>query len=218
MADDAAMRNLICILSLLYFCPAFGQTFQDCSTKYSEQSKKVRLDLATHKIKQKACDSLRTVLESEFHECVIGKVMGDYRMVGRSGNIYTPETLRGKVVLFNFWTVNCGHCIVEIPMLNRLASLYKENHDFLLISVLLNDQDALDKLLQSGLIRGDIKYDLIVNDKKTVKENFGFVQAYPTNLFVDKQGRIYKRTTGAPVQDQDGMEEIRSVIDLELLK
>lgn len=211
------MKSLICILSLLSFCPTFGQTFHECSKKYSEQSKKVELDRATYKINQKACDSIRLVLESEFHECVVGKAMGDYSMVGKSGNIYTPEMLQGKVVLFNFWTVGCGPCIAEVPMLNRLATLYKDTSDFLLISVLLNDQAALDKLLQRGSIKGDIKYEIVVNDKKTVKENFGFVQAYPTNLFVDKQGKIYQRIIGA-VTNQENLEYVRSIIDSELSK
>jgi len=95
--------------------------------------------------------------------------------------------------------------------------LYKGDNNFPLISVLLNDQKALDKLLQGGLIRGDIKYEIIPNDIKSVKENFGFVQAYPTNLFIDKQGKIYMRTISS-LQNQEDVEKFRSIIDGELLK
>jgi hypothetical protein len=71
--------------------------------------------------------------------------------------------------------------------------------------------------MQRGYIKVDIRYEIVLNDKKTVKENFGFVQAYPTNLFVDKEGKIYKRTIGA-VQNQENLEHIRSIIDSELSK
>jgi len=177
------------------------------------------LERVTYKITQKNADSLHMILDNEFHQCIIGKTMGNYSMVGKTGNIYTPESLHGKVVLFNFWTVNCGPCIAEVPMLNRLTTLYKENNDFVLISVLLNDQDALDKLVERGSIRGDIRYEVIPNSKTLVKQNFGYARHYPmpTNLFVDKTGKVYMRTVGG-IQDQKGLEKIRSIIDSELTK
>ena len=211
------MKNLICFLFLLTFYPSIGQTFRECSTNYADKYKKIEFDRMRYKITQKASDSLRAILDAEFYGCILGKTMGDYSLVGRSGNIYTPENLQGKVVLFNFWIVGCGPCIVEVPMLNRLATLYKENDDFALISVLLNDQAELDKLLQRGLIRGSIKYEVITNDKLSIKENFGFVKAFPTNLFLDKEGKIYMRTIGS-IQDQESLEKIRSIIDSELTK
>jgi len=211
------LKNLICVIFLLTFYSSIGQTFRECSTNYADKSKKIKLDRVTYKITQKASDSLLAILDSEFYGCVIGKSMGDYSLVGRSGSIYTPENLQGKVVMFNFWTVNCGPCIAEVPMLNRLATLYKENTDFVIISVLLNDLDALDKLLQGGLIKGDIKYEVVTNNKLSVKENFGFVQAFPTNLFVDKEGQIYMRTIGG-IQNQESLEKIRSIINSELTK
>jgi thiol-disulfide isomerase/thioredoxin len=186
---------------------------------YSEKCKKIQLERVTYKITEKEMDSSPVIFETEFQGCIIGKTMGDNRMVGKTGAIYTPENLDGKVVLFNFWTVNCGPCIIEVPMLNRLATLYKENNDFILISVLLNDQDALDKLVEHGSIRGGIRYEVIPNSKTAVKQNFGYATQYPmpTNLFVDKTGKIYMRTVGG-IQDQVGLDKIRSIIDNELTK
>ncbi len=211
------MKNFLYILFSLASNVATGQSFRDCSTSYTEKFKKIELERMTYKITQNARDSVVAILDAEFYGCALGKDMGDFNLVGISGKTYTPENLRGKVVQFNFWSLNCGPCVEEIPMLNRLKASYKENNDFVLISVLMNDHDALDKLLERGSIRGGIRFEVVPNNKTSVKENFGFVKAYPTNLFVDKEGKIYMRTIGG-IQNDESLEKIKSIIDAELSK
>jgi hypothetical protein len=67
------------------------------------------------------------------------------------------------------------------------------------------------------LIRGGINYEVVPNDKITIKEKLKFVKAIPMNLFVDREGKIYMRTVGG-IQDEEDFEEIRSIIDKELVK
>ena len=38
-----------------------------------------------------------------------------------SGDAFDPATLAGKVVLVNFWSPSCGHCVRELPDLQRVA-------------------------------------------------------------------------------------------------
>lgn len=212
------MKKLIYIsFFILVSLPSIGQTVFDCSIDYHDKYKKIEFSRMRYQITKKTSDSLRAILERELQACLIGKKMEDYSLVGRSGRSYTAANLQGKVVLFNFWSVSCGPCIVEIPMLNRLYASYKENKDFVLISILLDDENKLDTFLQRGLIRDGIKYEVVPNDKITIKEKLKFVKAMPTNLFVDREGKIYMRTVGA-LQDEEDFEKIRSIIDKELVK
>ena len=65
-----------------------------------------------YKITQKASDSLRAILDAEFYGCILGETLGDYSLVGRSGNIYTPENLTRKGCAIQFldsglWSLYC---------------------------------------------------------------------------------------------------------------
>lgn len=211
------MKKLSCVLLILVSASAFGQSFRDCADSYSDRYKRVQLDLATRKITDKESDSLRTALDAEFQTCIIGKKIDYDSLVKGSHEDYNAVSLSGKVVLFNFWSVNCGPCIAEIPFLNRLYFLYKGNKDFVFVSILLNDEHELDKLLQQSVIRGGIKFPVLTNDKITIKNKLKFVKAIPMNLFADRQGKIYMRTEGG-IYNEESFEKIRSIIDSELLK
>ena len=52
-----------------------------------------------------------------------------------------------------------------------------------------------------------------------MKDTFKLVKALPTNLFVDKEGKIFMRTTGGIIdsKDEEKLEaKFRSIIDNEL--
>src|SRR6185436_5841582 len=42
-----------------------------------------------------------------------------------NGDAPTPETLKGKVVLVNFWTYSCIGCIHLLPSLNQWQETYQ---------------------------------------------------------------------------------------------
>jgi hypothetical protein len=94
---------------------------------------------------------------------------------------------------------------------------YKENKDFVLISILLDKKEDLGKFLQRGLTKTRISYVVVPNSKGIIKEKFKLVKAYPTNLFIDKEGKISRRTIGA-LNGEESLEEMRYIIDNELIK
>jgi thiol-disulfide isomerase/thioredoxin len=151
--------------------------------------------------------------------CIIGKELPDYSLVGRSGKTYTNESLKGKVVVFNFWYVNCGPCIVEIPVLNRLYLSYKNNNDLVFISILRDAEEDLEKFLEKGLTKR-IDYEVIPNSKAIMRGTFK-IHVFPTNLFVDREGKIFMKTIGGIMDSKDEQKleaKFRSIIDKELNK
>jgi hypothetical protein len=110
---------------------------------------------------------------------------------------------------------------LEIPVLNRISLKYKDNEDFVLISILLEKEGELEKFLNNGLTKKRIAYEVVPDSKAIVKDTFKSIKGYPTNLFLDRDGRLFEKTVGAIADPKDEHKleaKLMSIIDKELYK
>jgi thiol-disulfide isomerase/thioredoxin len=215
------MRKYIALIFVLQGFGTDAQTFVHCADSYHREFNKVKLEFIAKKIDRAALYMAMFKLEESLDTCIIGKEMPEYNFVGRSGKSYTNESLKGKVVVFNFWSVNCGPCIGEIPVLNRIHLSFKQNEDFVLISILLDDEESLERFLEGGITKRRIVYEVVPDSKSIMKSTFKLVKAFPTNLFVNREGKIFMKTSGGiidPKKEQKLEMKFRSIIDSEMNK
>ena len=104
--------------------------------------------------------------------------------------------LRGMPVVLNFWARLCPPCWTEMPELQEFHEESQERIILLGIDIgqftgLGSPRDA-SKLLDSM----GITYPTGFTDDGGVVEKFK-VSAMPTTVFIDKQGRIFQKWTGA---------------------
>lgn len=112
------------------------------------------------------------------------------KMKDLNGLKYDFKKDTGKVVVFNFWFINCPPCKQEIPELNELVAKYKDNKDVVFIAIALDDEYALRNFLK--LI--PFNYS-IVGDGRFYADKHG-VKSYPTHVVVGKDGLIKFSTIG----------------------
>lgn len=111
--------------------------------------------------------------------------------VDTSGKAYTLESLKGKVVVINFWATWCGPCKKEIPDLSKLYKKYKDQ-GVVMLGVLSNDNPP-----DSDLLNFQSDYDMefpIVRQSSDILVSFNYPQALPTTFVFDRHGR----RVGAP--------------------
>jgi thiol-disulfide isomerase/thioredoxin len=195
-----------------------AQTFSDCSNDYHDHYNRIMLQRIQKKISDRVADSLSNVISLKFDQCIIGKEFTDFTLVGRNGKTHSNDSLLGKVVLLNFWALFCGPCLAEIPVFNRVYGAYKENKDFIIISILWDREEDLEKLLN----KVEVDYEIAPNAKVMMKSGiFKFVKSFPTNIFLDKEGKVFLKTTGglSDPNDEPVLEsKLKSIIDGELNK
>lgn len=112
------------------------------------------------------------------------------KMKDLNGIKYDFKKDTGKVVVFNFWFINCPPCKKEIPELNDLVAKYKENKDIVFIAIALDDAYALSGFLKSM----PFNYG-VVPDGRFYTDKHG-VKAYPTHVVVGKDGLVKFSTIG----------------------
>ncbi len=102
----------------------------------------------------------------------------------------SPEALRGKVVLVDFWTYSCINCLRSLPYVRAWASKYRD-HGLVVIGVHA-PEFAFEK--DSSNVRRavrDLKIDYPVALDNDYKIWTGFSNEYwPADYLIDAQGRI----------------------------
>lgn len=96
----------------------------------------------------------------------------------------------GKVVVLNFWFVNCPPCRMEIPQLNETVEAYQQNKDVIFIAIALDDKYALDKFLKTL----PFNYHIIDNGRY-IASQYGII-SYPTHVVLNKEGKVLFHTSG----------------------
>jgi thiol:disulfide interchange protein DsbD len=97
------------------------------------------------------------------------------------------QSLKGKVVLIDFWATWCVPCISEIPMFNDLARQYKEQ-GFEMIAVSLDEEGA--EKVRPFLKQHPMTYTQTVGDQSLAELFKVSDSALPVAVVIDKQGRI----------------------------
>lgn len=109
------------------------------------------------------------------------------------GTTLDLASLRGKVVLIDFWATWCIPCISEIPMFNQFARQYKDR-DFELIAISLDEEGA--EKVKPFLKKYPMNYTQVIGDAEVAQQFNVADSSLPVALMVDKQGRIRSRHVG----------------------
>ncbi len=102
----------------------------------------------------------------------------------------TPEALRGKVVLIDFWTYSCINCLRTLPYIKAWYQRYRD-HGLVIIGV-HSPEFAFEK--DPGNVRRAVR-DLGIDYPVAIDSNLAIWQAFdneywPADYFVDGLGRI----------------------------
>lgn len=113
-----------------------------------------------------------------------------------TGDTVTSDDYRGGVLVVNFWYAACGPCIVEAPLLEEVWQDYQDQ-GVAFLGVNTYDQPAT---ALSFARDNNITYPSVidVNDGR-VKLAFAQltpIQATPTTLVIDRDGRVAARIIG----------------------
>lgn len=115
-----------------------------------------------------------------------------YAVETLDGHTLTSDSLRGKVVLVNFWATWCLPCRVEMPLLQAMADRHRGAG--LVVLGLSRDEGSVDGV-RNFLAERDITYPVAVVPGST-ERLFGGLAGYPTSFLLDRQGKVRHQALG----------------------
>jgi cytochrome c biogenesis protein CcmG, thiol:disulfide interchange protein DsbE len=122
-----------------------------------------------------------------------GRAAPAFKMTDTKGKVHTNKSLRGKVVLLDFWATWCGPCKAASPAMQRLHKKYAKKG---LVVVGANTFDGSDGKAKSLAYAKQNKYSYTFtfgNDK--LAQTLG-IRGIPAFVFIGKDGKIAKTQVG----------------------
>ena len=112
-----------------------------------------------------------------------------------SGEKITSQSLRGKVVMVNFWATSCATCIKEMPdMVKTYNKFQGRGLEFVAVAM---SYDPPNYVLNYARTRS-LPFKVALDSDGSVAKAFGDIKLTPTTFVIDKQGNIVKRYVGEP--------------------
>ena len=154
-------------------------------TGYAEQVER----LAEGNTSEDFQNFLTRVMDLQF-----GQPAPTFEVTDLEGREYVLDSLRGKVVLLDFWATWCRPCVAEIPRVKELYEQYRDHKDFVMIGISLDDREAVWKkfVAERGL---DWVQVLDLGRAGSSRHSSPLAQEYkalgvPKYILIDKQGLI----------------------------
>jgi thiol-disulfide isomerase/thioredoxin len=119
-----------------------------------------------------------------------GTNISNAKLVTLDKKKYNLKDLAGKVVVLNFWFINCPPCRMEIPHLNKMTETYKGREDVIFLAVALDEAYELKNFLKEM----PFNYG-IVDGGRYIASQYG-ITSYPTHVVLDKEGKVAFHTSG----------------------
>ena len=109
------------------------------------------------------------------------------------------SSLRGQIVVVNFWATWCAPCQEELPRLSQLAASYAGKPvSFVFISI---DEPKNRAKIPATLARLHVALDSWVNADTDTLDRFGLGNIVPGTIVLDEDGTVVARVMGEAKED-----------------
>ena len=125
-----------------------------------------------------------------------GEAVTDFELTGVDGKTYRLSDYKGKKVYLKFWASWCSICLASLPDTDELAK--EASDDYVILTVVSPGQkgeqseEAFKKWYQ-GLDYKDLP--VLLDPSGQLLASHG-VRSYPTQAFIDKEGKLVKTQPG----------------------
>jgi thiol-disulfide isomerase/thioredoxin len=116
-----------------------------------------------------------------------------------AGEPFELDSLKGKVVLVDFWATWCGPCIAEIP---NIKANYEKYHEkgFEVVGISIDeDRGRLDKFMADNEMPWTILHEK--NEQNNPTATYYGVNAIPFMVLVGKDGKVVSTSARGPALD-----------------
>lgn len=181
--------------------PSYRVMLSQIPSGYEAKKEYVFTTNAVNIILQKA--AVRNELDHSGAQYKKGDTMTDFSLTDTNGNTHQLSQLteKKKLIILNFWFVDCAPCNMEFPFLEK--AWQKHTDDIALLAI--NSVDSA-KTIASFAKRNNLTFPMLWDACK-LTVGFG-INEFPTTVFIDANGRILAIHTAAYHSESEALAAI----------
>ena len=112
-----------------------------------------------------------------------------------SGQKISSDSLRGKVVMVNFWATSCTTCVREMPQMVETYNKFKgQGLEFVAVAMKYDPPNYVINFTETR----QLPFTVALDSNGEIAKAYNDVQLTPTTYLIDKDGKILKRYVGEP--------------------
>ena len=153
-------------------------------------------------------------MKQEIAKTMINDAAPKFKLRDLDGNEVSLESLKGKVVIVDFWATWCGPCIASMPAMKTVQEKLASNPDVKFVFV--DTWESSDNKKQNAadfMTKNKYPFHVLLdNDDKTVADYK--VSGIPTKFIIDKTGNIRFKSIGFAGNDDALINEVSTMIEM----
>jgi thiol-disulfide isomerase/thioredoxin len=130
-----------------------------------------------------------------------GKKIAPFKFTDINGKILSSDSLKGKVIVLNFWSITCGPCITEMPELNELVAKMKGKEVVFIAPAVYSSRDDIVKYF---LPKHPFSYQIVCIEND---DDYN-VNLFPTHIIIDQNMNVVYKYDAYSKENTRKMEEI----------
>lgn len=156
----------------------------------------------------------RAAKQKELAGKMIDEASAPFSLTNLEGKTVSLESLRGKVVIVDFWATWCGPCKASFPGMQLAVNQYKNDPGvaFVFIDSWEKGADKAKNAADFVASKGYTFNVLLDNDDKVIS-SYG-VSGIPTKYVLDRNGKIRFKAIGFEGSDEALAEELSLMIEV----
>lgn len=153
-------------------------------------------------------------LKEELQKNMLNTPAPAFSLKDLDGNTISLESLKGKVVVVDFWATWCGPCKASFPGMQDAVNKYANADDVVFLFVDTWERaDDKAKNARDFIKAQGYSFHVLLDEENKVVENFG-VSGIPTKFIIDKNGNIRFKSVGFGGDNDALVEELSLMIEL----
>jgi peroxiredoxin len=119
----------------------------------------------------------------------------DVTFISIKGEKISSQSLRGKIVMVNFWATSCATCVKEMPeMIDTYNKFKGQGLEFVAVAM---KYDPPNYVL-NYTAEHKLPFKVALDSGGDLAQSFGHVEMTPTTFVIGKDGKILKQYLGEP--------------------